>query len=80
MTHKVGKYQPRSGDVVIVKSDNKNRGIRPLAIVREIYPGRNGDTRAVQLKTVNGVLERPVQYLYPLELTCNIIPRAEPLF
>ena len=27
--------------------------------------------REVQLKTVNGHLDRPIQHLYPLELSCN---------
>ena len=36
-----------------------------------IYPGKDGIVRAVQLKTLNGTLERPTQHLYPLELTCD---------
>ena len=79
LTHKQSKFQPKSGDVVIVKTDSKNRGTWPLAIVRETYPGRDGITRAVRLKTANGVLERPIQHLYPLELTCDVTPMAEPL-
>ena len=69
--HKVSKFQPKNGDVIIVKTDNKNRGHWPLAIVCKTYPGKDGIIRAVQLKTANGTIERPVQHLYPLELQCD---------
>ena len=71
MTHKTAKFQPKFGDVVIVKSENKNRGRWPLATVNEIFPGKDENFPAVQLKTANGIIERPVQHLYPLELTCD---------
>jgi hypothetical protein len=71
MIHARTKFCPKSGDVVIVLSDNKNRGAWPLAAVEETFPGKDGVVRAVRLKTKNGVLERPVQYLYPMELSCD---------
>ena len=72
LTHAVTKFQPKKGDVVIVKTENKNRGTWPLAIVNEVYPGSDGVIRAVQLKTAKSMLERPVQHLYPLELECDL--------
>lgn len=72
LTHTVSKFQPKKGDVVIVKTDSKNRGTWPLAIVNEVYPGNDGVIRAVQLKTAKSMLERPVQHLYPLELECDV--------
>lgn len=79
LTHAVNKFQPKKGDVVIVKTVNKNRGTWPLAIVDEVYPGKDDVIRAVQLKTANGMLERPVQHLYPLELECDLsTPAANP--
>ena len=56
------------GDAVIVRSDNKNWGKWPLAIVDAIYPGPDGHMWAVQLRTSKGVIQPPVQHLYPLEL------------
>ena len=50
-THE-NKFQPKRGDVVIVKTDDKNRGTWPLAIMNQVYPGKDGVIRAVQLKTV----------------------------
>lgn len=55
-----------------MKTDSKNRGTWPLAIVNEVYPGNDGVIRAVQLKTAKSMLERPVQHLYPLELECDV--------
>ena len=65
---KAAKFQVKVGDAVIVRSENKNRGKWPLAIVEAIYPGPNGHTRAVQLRTSKGGIQRPVQHLYPLKL------------
>lgn len=55
-----------------MKTDSKNRGTCPLAIVNEVYPGNDSVIRAVQLKTAKSMLERPVQHLYPLELECDV--------
>ena len=66
------KHQPKERDIIIAKSNNKTRGTWPLAIVRKTYPGRDGIIREVELKTSNGIIERPVQFLYPLELECDI--------
>ena len=64
-------YQVKVGDTVLVRSDTKNRGKWPLAVVQQTYPGRDGHIHAVQLRTSKGVIERPVQPLYPLELPCE---------
>ena len=50
-------------------SSESNRGKWPL-----LYKGRDGVIRAVKLKTVNGHLERAVNHLYPLELSCDVRP------
>ena len=57
--------------MVIIKTDNKNHGTWPLAIVSATYPGKDGIIRAVELKTAHIRLERPVQHVYPLEITCD---------
>ena len=71
MTLKAAKFQPKVEDVVIIKTDNKNRGTWPLAVVSGIHPGKDGIIRAVELKTAHGQIERPVQHLYPLEIACD---------
>ena len=71
LIHNTPKYDVKAGDVVIIKTDDKDRGKWPLAIVERLFPGPDGVTRAVQLRTKNGLLERPVQHLYPLEMQCD---------
>ena len=45
-----------------------------LGVVQEVYPGRDGVVRAVQVKTANRYLERAIQHPYPLELSCGQEP------
>ena len=37
------------GDVVIIKSEEKNRGKWPLGTVKELYPARYGFVRAMKV-------------------------------
>ena len=60
------------GDVVIIKSDERNRGEWPLGIVETLCEGKDGVVRAVRLRAGKSFMERPVQHLYPLELSCDI--------
>ena len=64
----MAKYRVRVGDTVLVWSDSTNLGKWPLGIVKKTYPGRDGHIHAVQLSNSKGVIEHPVQHLYPLEL------------
>jgi putative ribosome biogenesis GTPase RsgA len=80
LTHQTTKLKVLVGDVVIVKSDDKNRGNWPLGIVQQVFPGKDGVIRAVKLKTAKGTLERPVQHLYPMELASESVqPEANTL-
>ena len=40
-------------------------------MVVELFNGRDGEIRAVKLRAGKAFLERPVQHLYPLELSCD---------
>jgi hypothetical protein len=44
----------------------------PPGIVHELYEGKDGLVRAVKLRAGKSFMERPVQHLYPLELSCDI--------
>ncbi|KAL9957559.1 hypothetical protein ACROYT_G039201, partial [Oculina patagonica] len=59
------------GDVCIIKDDNKDRNKWKLGIVEELIVGRDGVVRAVKLRAGKSYLERAVQQLYPLELSCD---------
>ena len=61
------------GDVVIIQSDERNRNKWKLGIVESLIPGRDGIVRVARLRRGKNTLERAVQQLYPLELSCDII-------
>ena len=58
--------------MVIIKSDEKNRAQWKLGVVIDLITGRDGVVRGAKLGTPKSVIERPVQHLYPLELTCDM--------
>ncbi|XP_028393614.1 uncharacterized protein LOC114517960 [Dendronephthya gigantea] len=62
---------PTVGEVVIIKGESKNRNMWKLGIVTELIKGRDGITRAAKLKVGTGNLERALQHLCPLELSCD---------
>ena len=60
------------GDLVLTKEEKNPRGQWPLARVIEVYKGKDGLVRSVQIKTEDGVLVRPVNKLCLLESACVI--------
>ena len=63
--------QLKIGDVVIIKSDEKNGAKWQLGIVHGLYKGRDGVVRAVKLFAGKTFMERSPIHLYPLELSCD---------
>ena len=71
---------PQVGEAVIIQDgEEKNRNKWKLAIVAELITGRDGSVRAARLKTSKGRLERAIQHLFPLELSCDETPPKRPL-
>ena len=62
---------PAVGDVVIIATDERKRGRWPLGIVEELIVGKDGNVRGAKVRTDKSQLERAVQHLYPLELSCD---------
>ena len=58
------------GDIVLVHNDS-NRIKWKLAIVRELISGRDGLVRSAVIKTENGITNRPIVKLFPLEVRNN---------
>ena len=58
-------------DVVIVQSQERNRGKWPLGIVEDLIVGTDGVIRGAVLRVGKSRIERAVQQLYPLELSCD---------
>jgi len=72
----VKNREPRVGEVVLLRSDSKLRGLWKLARVQQTLKGKDGQIRGVVLQLPSGdsgsnILRRPLQYLYPLELDCK---------
>ncbi|CAL1266736.1 unnamed protein product [Larinioides sclopetarius] len=70
------KQNPQSlniseGDVVLIGDDVKKRLLWPLTRVIELIPGKDGLVRTVKLKTKSCTRIRPIQRVFPLELSVN---------
>ena len=71
LNHKQKNFQVAVGDVVLIRADEKNRYKWPMGVVRQLYPGHDRVVRAVQVDTGKGQFDRPIQHLYPMELSCD---------
>jgi hypothetical protein len=69
------RLQPR--EVVLLGVENCKRMDWPLAVVEETIPGRDGEVRLVRLRTASGVLLRPIQRVYPLEMYDEEVRRPD---
>ena len=58
-------------EVVIIFEETQNRNIWKKEIVSILIRGRDEVVRGAKVRTGKGVLERPIQHLYPLELSCD---------
>ncbi|GFX67811.1 integrase catalytic domain-containing protein [Trichonephila clavipes] len=72
------KQHPQSsniqvGDIVLIGDDWKKRLQWPLARVIKLIPGKDGLVRTVKLKTQSCTLIRPIQRVFPLEVSVNDI-------
>ena len=64
---KIGKLA--IGDVELLEDDVRKRIDWPLARIEKLIAGRDGSVRVVYLTTKNGTFKRPIQRVYPLELS-----------
>ena len=78
--NKTGNMTVKEGDVVIIKGDEKNRGFWKHGIVTSLIKGKDGIIRGVKLQAGKGIMKRPLQHIYQLELrteTKQLNPKAE---
>ncbi|EZA54283.1 hypothetical protein X777_06158 [Ooceraea biroi] len=66
---KDSRVSVKEGDIVLIGQDNLKRLEWPLARVIKIFPGKDGIVRVAKVKTATGELVRPIQRLYPLEIS-----------
>ncbi|XP_011860462.1 PREDICTED: uncharacterized protein LOC105557751 [Vollenhovia emeryi] len=76
---KGSRISVKEGDIVLLGQDNLKRLDWPLARVIKVFPGRDGVTRVVRVKTAMGELVRPIQRLYPLEMSSTTMEATERL-
>ena len=56
-------------DVVMIKGDEKNRGKRKIGIIENIFMVKDSIISSVRIRTGKSIIEKPIQLLYPMELT-----------
>lgn len=56
------------GDIVILKEDNVSPTSWPLARITEIFPGKDGLTRVVEVRTATTTLKRPIAKICQLPM------------
>ena len=71
MKHKGQTTPLAKGEVVVIKDEERNRNKWKIGIVEGLISGRDGIVRAAKLRAGKGTLERAVQHLHPLELSCD---------
>ena len=72
-----GAVWPKLGEIVLIH-DEGPRAKWKLGRIIGLFPGGDGVTRVVQLKTSVGVITRPIVKLYPLELSSVLEPEDAP--
>ncbi|KAG8172782.1 hypothetical protein JTE90_015944 [Oedothorax gibbosus] len=60
------------GDIVLIENEGKKKVLWPMGRVIQTYEGKDGNVRVVRLKTASGELVRPVQRIFPLEITADV--------
>ena len=69
--NQVKEMNAKHGDVVVIKGDEVKRGKWKIGITDTLKKGRNGVVRAARLRAGRSYLERTIQQLYPLKLSCD---------
>lgn len=67
----------RAGDVVLIADGTLPRNTWPRGIVINVYPGPDGVTRAVDVRTRGGILRRPTKKLVILPTASAALQRSQ---
>ena len=65
------KKDLKVGDLVLVIESNTTRGSWPLGRITEIFPGKDGHVRVVNVQIGNKTYRRPIHVLCPLDSVNN---------
>ena len=58
--------------MVLIQSEERNRGKWNIGIVVKLIKGRDGVVRVARLRAGKSYLERAIQHLCPMELSCDV--------
>ena len=72
LTHDEQSNVINVGDVMLIKGEQRNRAKWKIGIVSRLISGNDGVVRGAVLKSGRDTLERAVQHLYPMELSCDV--------
>ena len=61
----------------MIKVEERNKAQWNIGIITDVYPGEDGKVRAVRPRAGKTYLEKVVQHLYPLEMSCDIAPSTK---
>ncbi|UYV80892.1 hypothetical protein LAZ67_19002111 [Cordylochernes scorpioides] len=64
----------KEGDLVLIGQDNTKRIFWPVGRIIKLYSGKDEVNRVAKVKTSTGEWLRPVQRLFPLEISSEEIP------
>ncbi|XP_068202710.1 uncharacterized protein [Palaemon carinicauda] len=62
------------GSTVLVKEDHMARLHWPIGVIVNVYSGRDGLIRSVDVKTRKGIVNRSIQRLHDLEINAHLNP------
>ena len=71
LNHKCKRFEVSVGDVVLIKAEEKKQNKWLMGVVHQVSPGCDGVVLAVEVDSAARRLERPIQHLYPMELSCD---------
>ena len=72
LKHKTKKLTLKVGDVVLIQSEERNCGKWNIGIIVKLIKGRDGVVRVARLRAGKSYLERAIQHLCPMELSCDV--------
>ena len=79
MLHQAKEMQISLGDIVLIKGDGKHKEKWNTGMVDKLYKGKDDVIRAVGLRASKSYIEGQIQYLYPLELYCDVKKQSSPV-
>ena len=62
---------------MLIKGEQRNRAKWRIGIVQKLIVGRDGVVRGATLWSGRDKLERALQHLYPMELSCDYLNHQE---